>query len=265
MDTISLASLTLDTPTPITKELVQAGWIEFQRRAREAEATNEGIDFDDVVIGHHVTLEQLDQLNEWWYYSVRLALRADGTLAITKASPWQHGVVCENVREKLYDRVLVLELEPTSSRRLHRLVCRDGTVVTPDNHIFYESGQGTKYPADVPLALLEIEFANRTIDHAIRTAAMYLDLLPTVERVAVLKFFPPVQPDLELHKQLRMPALAISFGRSAEGNGRIQVVQMQSFGNAEIRDFVIDAVVNPDADGTLEPIAEAEHHRDPAQ
>jgi hypothetical protein len=59
--------------------------------------------------------------------------------------------------------------------------------------------------------LLEIELANITIQPAIRTAGTYVGLLPTVNRVAFLKIFPPVQLDLA--------ALAVCFGYSVEGNG----------------------------------------------
>jgi hypothetical protein len=230
----------LTPPRTVTLAAIQTARAAFEQRMREAATSDDGLPLDDIAIACPMTRRQLDRVPDHWLYGIRVMLRADGTLVITKRATEQHQSACLE---------LVLQLGSYAAtngmvaRITRPLTLPDGSVMTPDVQIFLR--QTTQNPVPVPLALFEVEVRHRCTLKIIETAAHHLHQLPSVERVVVLKYFDPRPPALETN-ELRVPAMLLVFRRASGANARlIEVAQMCSFGNEKIHDAVARTLATP--------------------
>jgi hypothetical protein len=229
-------------PRTLTREAIQAATAVFEQRAREAAATDEGLSFDDIVIACPISHRQLDRVPDAWLYGVRVMLRADGALVITKLQTQQHQRVCGELLCQLGNYAKACS-DRMAARFKRRQALPDGSVVTTDVQIARRAT--TEKPLDEPLALFEVEVHHRPMPDIVATAAYYFHQHPSVVQVVFLKYFPPLAPALEAN-QLRVPAMLISFRRATgENAGLVEVAQMCSFGNESIPDHVARTLAAP--------------------
>jgi hypothetical protein len=90
-------------PRTVTLAAIQRARTAFEQRVREAAATVDGLPLDDIVIASPVTRRQLDRVPDHWLYGIRVMLRADGALVITKLATQQHERACVEFFGQLRD------------------------------------------------------------------------------------------------------------------------------------------------------------------